>query len=79
MQFVRQHPVIAVVSISLMGGIVGFVGGIAWCRYDYPSSPQAPLFGMFITGPAGLVIGFVASLTVAIRASSSNGGKNGAA
>jgi hypothetical protein len=48
--------------------VIGFVGGIAWCLHDYPGSPQAPLFGIFITGPAGFCLGLVASLVIGILA-----------
>jgi len=76
MQFVRKHPFITVVSLTLLCGILGFVGGIVWCDSEYPASPQAPLFGIFITGPAGLVIGFFASLALVVRSVSSNNGKD---
>jgi hypothetical protein len=68
MLFVRHHPIVTVISVSLLGGVVGFVGGIAWCLYDYPGSPQAPLFGIF-TCAVGLVLGFIASLAMVFRAS----------
>jgi hypothetical protein len=56
-----------VVALSVLGGVIGFVGGIAWCLHDYPDSPQAPLFGIFITGPAGFFLGLIASLVMVIR------------
>ena len=61
MHFILRRPVITVVTLSVLGGIVGFVGGIAWCLYDYPGSPQAPLFGIFVTGPLGFFLGLIAS------------------
>jgi len=56
-------------SIVVLSSIVGFVGGIAWCLALYPGSPQAPLFGMFITGPAGLIVGVIVGVILIVRAS----------
>jgi len=68
MRFVRRHPTFTLFSIIALSGIVGFVGGIAWCFALYPGSPQAPLFGMFITGPAGLIIGVIVGGILVVRA-----------
>jgi uncharacterized membrane protein HdeD (DUF308 family) len=68
MRFVLRHPVVTIVTLSVLGGVVGFVGGIAWCLHDYPDSPQAPLFGIFITGPLGFFVGLVASVVLVIIA-----------
>jgi uncharacterized membrane protein HdeD (DUF308 family) len=64
MRFALRHPVVTTVTLSVLGGVVGFIGGIAWCLHDYPGSPQAPLFGMFITGPLGFVLGLSASMVL---------------
>jgi hypothetical protein len=53
-----------IIVFSALGYAFGFVGGIVWCLHDYPDSPQAPLFGMFITGPIGLFFGIIASIAV---------------
>ena len=68
MRFVFRHPVVTVVFLSILGTALGFVGGIAWCLHDYPDSPQAPLFGIFVTGPAGFVLGVGASVVLLIVA-----------
>jgi hypothetical protein len=68
MKRVLRHPVVTIVTLSVFGGFVGFVGGIAWCLHDYPGSPQAPLFGMFITGPLGFFLGLSASVVLFIIA-----------
>jgi hypothetical protein len=61
-----------VIALSALGGVFGFVGGIAWCLVDYPDSPQAPLFGILITGPIGLFLGVIASLWMILWATTSN-------
>jgi uncharacterized membrane protein HdeD (DUF308 family) len=68
MGFVLRHPVVTIVAFSALGGILGFVGGIAWCLHAYPDSPQAPLFGMFFTGPLGFFLGLIASVILFIIA-----------
>jgi hypothetical protein len=57
---------VTIATISFTGGIIGFVGGIALCFAMYPGSPQAPLFGMFFTGPAGLLLGLIASVILVV-------------
>jgi hypothetical protein len=42
--------------VGFVGFILGFVGPIVFA----PEANQGPLLGIFITGPAGAVIGFVA-------------------
>jgi hypothetical protein len=77
MRFVLRHPaVIIIIAFSALGWVLGFVGGIAWCLLDYPGSPQAPLFGIFITGPIGLFLGLIASVVMLLRAKTSNHDKN---
>ena len=44
------------VIFGLVGFIIGFVGPIVFT----PQANQGPLLGIFITGPAGAVIGFIA-------------------
>jgi hypothetical protein len=53
--------------MALVGGVLGFVGGIAWCLHDYPDSPQASVFGLFITGPLGSLLGIVVAVIIIIR------------
>jgi hypothetical protein len=67
-QFARRHPIFTVIALSALGGVIGFAGGIAWCLHDYPDSPQAPLFGIFITGPAGFSLGLIVSVVMVVRA-----------
>jgi hypothetical protein len=41
-------------------GFLGFLGGFFGPLYIGPESPQGPLFGIFISGPAGALAGYVA-------------------
>ena len=43
------------VLFGFIGFIIGFVGPIVFT----PQANQGPLLGIFITGPAGAVIGFI--------------------
>lgn len=48
----------------LLGGLVGFVAGyfigaFAACDWLYPTSNVCGLYGVFLTGPVGLVCGAV--------------------
>jgi hypothetical protein len=72
MRAVLRHPAVMIIGGSVLGYAFGFVGGIAWCLHDYPDSPQAPLFGLFITGPIGLILGIVASIVLIFWAKTSN-------
>jgi hypothetical protein len=79
MRSVLRHPgimIIMVIGLSLLGYVFGFVGGIAWCLLVYPDSPQAPIFGLFITGPIGLLLGLIASLLLIFCAKTSKDDKN---
>jgi hypothetical protein len=67
MSFVRKPPMSTATVMALVGGILGFAGGIAWCLHDYPDSPQAPVFGLFITGPLGSLLGIVVAVIIIIR------------
>jgi hypothetical protein len=62
-------------ALSVLGYLFGFVGGIIWCWHDYPDSPQAPIFGMFITGPIGLFLGFITSVGLIVWAINSKDAK----
>jgi hypothetical protein len=43
------------VALGFIGFIIGFVGPIVFT----PKASQGPLLGIFITGPAGAVTGFI--------------------
>ncbi|MDP3421438.1 MAG: hypothetical protein Q8S10_10970 [Thiobacillus sp.] len=51
---------------AILGGAgfaIGFFGPLIWA----PEANQGPLLGIFITGPAGFVLGALAGLAVALR------------
>ena len=53
----RARMVYAVVGGMVLGGVAfvaGFVGSIIYT----PQANQGPLLGIFVTGPAGLLVGF---------------------
>jgi zinc transporter ZupT len=79
MQFARRYPGLTVLGVTAVAGFIGFVGGIVWCLLVYPGSPQAPIFGMFFTGPAGAVVGLILGFVLVSRASRDSNGKNGTA
>ena len=55
----------AIVGAVLLGGI-GFVGGYVGPIVFTPEANQGPLLGIFVTGPLGVVIGFVGGLLVGV-------------
>ena len=62
-------------ALSVFGYAFGFVVGIGLCLLEYPGSPQAPIFGMFITRPIGLVLGIIASVGLIVWAANSKDAK----
>jgi hypothetical protein len=51
---------------AILGGAgfaIGFFGPMVWA----PDANQGPLLGIFITGPAGFVLGALAGLVVSLR------------
>jgi len=50
------YAVAGAVLVGLPAFLIGFVGPIIFT----PQANQGPLLGIFITGPAGAVIGFIA-------------------
>ena len=55
----------------LLGGI-GFAGGFFGPIIFHPDANQGPLLGIFITGPAGFVIGLVYGVVRELLRSSSS-------
>jgi hypothetical protein len=47
---------------ALILGVLGFVAGFFGPIIFTPEANQGPLLGIFITGPAGAVLGFLAGL-----------------
>ena len=45
---------------SITFGLVSFLLGFIGPLYVWPGSPQGPLFGIVISGPAGAVLGCIA-------------------
>lgn len=41
-------------------GIPAYLLGVNYAIAHYPESPQSPFLGVFVTGPAGAFVGFVA-------------------
>ena len=61
---VRKPPGVllyGLIGAVVLGGI-GFVGGFIGPIVFAPDANQGPLLGIFITGPGGAVVGFVAGL-----------------
>jgi hypothetical protein len=56
-----------VVLYALVLGGVGFAGGFFGPMVLDPTSGNGPLLGIFITGPAGLVVGGVMGLVLDLR------------
>ena len=54
-------------------GLVSFLVGFYAPVYIWPESPQGPLFGIFIAGPLGAIIGCVVGLVLSIRRVRSHG------
>ena len=51
---------------ALAVGGAGFAAGFFGPMILAPSANQGPMLGIFITGPAGAVLGFVAGVTIAL-------------
>lgn len=47
-------------------GIIGFLGGFLGPMIFMPDANQGPMFGIFISGPAGFVLGLVVGLVIAL-------------
>lgn len=59
-------PVMAGLGAAILGGL-GFVAGFFGPMIFAPGANQGPMLGLFITGPAGVVIGAIAGAVYAIR------------
>jgi hypothetical protein len=59
-------PVMAGLGAVILGG-VGFVAGFFGPMIFAPDANQGPLLGLFITGPAGVLIGAIAGAVYAKR------------
>jgi len=52
--------ILRIVVCSLIGFVVGyFIGVFIACDWLYPTSNLCGIYGVFITGPVGLLIGAV--------------------
>lgn len=58
---VWEHALIGAVIVGGIAFAVGFFGPMFWLKHN---SPQGPMLGIFVTGPAGAVVGFVGGLVV---------------
>jgi hypothetical protein len=59
-------PVMAGLGAVIVGGL-GFVAGFFGPMIFAPEANQGPMLGLFITGPAGLVIGAIAGAWYGMR------------
>jgi hypothetical protein len=59
-------PVMAGLGAASLGGL-GFVAGFFGPMIFAPEANQGPMLGLFITGPAGVVIGAIAGAWYAMR------------
>jgi hypothetical protein len=53
---------------AALGGVLGFVIGFVGPMIIAPTAAQGPLVGVFLTGPAGFVIGLIVGAVREIRA-----------
>jgi hypothetical protein len=58
--------VMAGLGAAILGGL-GFVAGFFGPMIFAPEANQGPMLGLFITGPAGVVIGAIAGAIYAMR------------
>jgi hypothetical protein len=54
--------IIGAVTIGLLGFLIGYIGPIIF----YPNSNQGPLFGIFLTGPMGVLGGAIVGCIVGV-------------
>ena len=59
-------PVMAGLGAAILGGL-GFVAGFFGPMILAPEANQGPMLGLFITGPAGVLIGAIAGAWYAMR------------
>src|SRR5690349_16622412 len=56
------YAVVGAVIVGAIGFLIGFFGPM----FLTPQSNQGPLFGIFISGPAGVILGFIGGLIYGI-------------
>ncbi len=56
-----------IVGFSLLVGLPSFLAGVYGPLLLAPEANQGPLIGIFITGPAGIIIGAIVGLVMANR------------
>jgi hypothetical protein len=54
------------IRYAVLLGVVGFLLGFVGPMLLSPGANQGPLLGIFITGPLGVLGGFVAGIVVAV-------------
>jgi hypothetical protein len=52
---------------AVLFGVIGFVGGFFGPMIFTPEANQGPLLGIFITGPAGVMVGGIIGLVYWIK------------
>ena len=56
----------ALIGAAVVGGVsfaVGFFGPMFWLKHN---SPQGPMLGIFVTGPAGFLVGLLGGAIVGL-------------
>lgn len=60
---VLVHGIIGAVVVGSIAFAFGFFGPMFWLKHN---SPQGPMLGIFVTGPAGFVVGLVGGMVVGL-------------
>ena len=64
-----KHVAACTFSGALLFGAIGFVAGFLGPLIFMPEANQGPLLGIFVTGPAGVLLGAVAGLVYGLARS----------
>lgn len=64
LEIILRYALVGAVVVGISGFLIGFVGPMIFM----PDSNQGPLIGIFVTGPLGVVAGFVGGALMGWRA-----------
>jgi hypothetical protein len=57
------HALIGALAVGGLSFAIGFFGPMFWLKHN---SPQGPMLGIFVTGPAGFLVGLVGGAIVGL-------------